>query len=71
MLAETYDVSPDFNEVTIRLKENAVFHDGSPVTPEDVFFGIDAIINPEQYGFSFRGQLKAFASRVDGDEHDR
>ena len=64
VLAETYDVSPDFNQVTIRLKENAVFHDGSPVTPEDVFFGIDAIVNPEQYGFSFRGQLKAFASRV-------
>ena len=64
VLAETYDVSADFSEVTIRLKENAVFHDGSPVTPEDVFFGIDAIINPEQYGFSFRGQLKAFASHV-------
>ena len=64
VLAESYDVSDDFSEVTIKLKENAVFHDGSPVTPEDVFFGIDAIVNPEQYGFSFRGQLKAFASRV-------
>ncbi len=64
VLADLYEVSDDFSEVTIRIKENAVFHDGSPVTPEDVFFGIDAIVNPEQYGFSFRGQLKAFASRV-------
>ncbi len=64
VLVDQYEVSEDLTQVTIRIKENAVFHDGSPVTPDDVFFGIDAITNPEQYGFTFRGQLLAFASLV-------
>ncbi len=64
VLVDRYEVSDDFTEVTARLKPNAVFHDGSPVTPEDVFFGIDAIIDPEKYNFSFSGQLRAFAARV-------
>ncbi len=64
VLLDSYEVSEDLTTVTMRLKDNAVFHDGSPVTPDDVFFGIDAIVNPDQYGFSFRGQLLAFASLV-------
>ena len=64
VLLDSYEVSDDFTTVTMRLKDNAVFHDGSPVTPADVFFGIDAITNPDKYGFSFRGQLLAFASLV-------
>ena len=64
VLVDLYEVSEDFTTVTARLKENAVFHDGSPVTPDDVFFGIDAIVNPDKYGFSFRGQLLAFASLI-------
>jgi len=65
VLADQYEVSDDFTEVTIRLKSNAVFHDGSPVTPEDVFFGVDAILNPEKYNFGSSGQLRSHAAALE------
>lgn len=42
-LAESWDVSPDGLSVTLKLAKNAVFHDGRPVTAEDVAFSIMAI----------------------------
>ncbi|SLN57987.1 extracellular solute-binding protein [Oceanibacterium hippocampi] len=38
LLAKSIDVAPDRTWVTFRLDERARFHDGSPVTPEDVLF---------------------------------
>ena len=35
-LAESWDVSPDGTVYTFRLRRNATFHDGKPVTAEDV-----------------------------------
>ncbi len=35
-LAESYEVNDDYTEWTFKLREDAVFHDGSPVTAEDV-----------------------------------
>ncbi|HEX2171840.1 MAG TPA: ABC transporter substrate-binding protein, partial [Dehalococcoidia bacterium] len=37
-LAESYEVAPDFKSATFRLRENIKFHDGTPVTSEDVKF---------------------------------
>ena len=37
-LAESYDVAPDFKSATFKLRPDIKFHDGSPVTPEDVKF---------------------------------
>jgi peptide/nickel transport system substrate-binding protein len=37
-LAESYEVAPDYKSATFRLRPNIKFHDGSPVTPEDVKF---------------------------------
>src|ERR1700758_1404544 len=34
-LAESYDVSPDGLKITFRLRKDAKFQDGSPVTAED------------------------------------
>lgn len=42
-LAESWEVAPDGLSVTLRLVKNAVFHDGKPVTSEDVAFSIMTI----------------------------
>ncbi|MDM8548837.1 ABC transporter substrate-binding protein [Desulfobacterales bacterium HSG2] len=39
-LAEKWDISPDGLTVTLHLRKNAVFHDGKPITSEDVAFSI-------------------------------
>ena len=40
-LAESWEVSPDSKTVTFRLRTGAKFHDGSPVTAEDVRWSIE------------------------------
>jgi peptide/nickel transport system substrate-binding protein len=42
-LAESWEVAPDGLSVTLKLVHNAVFHDGHPVTSEDVAFSVMAI----------------------------
>ena len=37
-LAESYEVAPDFKWATFKLRPGIKFHDGTPVTPEDVKF---------------------------------
>lgn len=39
-LAESYEVSEDGKSVTLKLREGATFHDGKPITSEDVKFSI-------------------------------
>lgn len=43
LLAEAVKHPPDFSSVTYRLREGAKWHDGKPVTPEDVIFSLDAL----------------------------
>jgi ABC-type transport system substrate-binding protein len=43
-LAEKIDISPDGSTYTISLKSNATFHDGSPVTADDVVYSIERIL---------------------------
>jgi hypothetical protein len=40
----------DYSSVTYRLREGAKWHDGEPVTPEDVVFSFDVLkeYNPQQ-----------------------
>jgi peptide/nickel transport system substrate-binding protein len=42
-LAQSWEVAPDGLSVTLHLVKNAVFHDGKPVTSEDVAFSIGVI----------------------------
>ncbi len=42
-LAKSWDVAPDSLSVTLHLVDNAVFHDGHPVTSDDVAFSIGVI----------------------------
>jgi peptide/nickel transport system substrate-binding protein len=58
-LAESYDVAPDFKSATFKLRSGIKFHDGTPVTPEDVKFTY------EQYRGASAGVLKAKLERID------
>ena len=40
-LAESYEVAPDFKSATFKLRPGIKFHDGSPVTTEDVKFAFE------------------------------
>ena len=42
-LAESWDVSDDGLTVTLYLVKNAKFHDGTPITSEDVAFSVEVI----------------------------
>lgn len=43
-LAESYEVSDDKTAITFRLRADATFHDGSPVTAADVKWSLDRVI---------------------------
>lgn len=45
-LAEKWEISKDNKTFTFKIRKDAVFHDGKPVTAEDVKFSYDAIFNP-------------------------
>src|SRR5258708_28078294 len=40
-LAKSYSISPDNKVITVTLRTDATFHDGSPVTVEDVKWSLD------------------------------
>lgn len=52
-LAERYETSPDGKVWTAILRENLVWHDGKPLTAEDIVFTVKRIQNP-QYKSPFR-----------------
>ena len=54
LLAEAMRVATDFSSVTYRLRKEARWHDGLPVTPEDVIFSFNAFkTNSPQYAFYY------------------
>jgi peptide/nickel transport system substrate-binding protein len=44
-LAESYEVNDDYTEWTFTLRQDAVFHDGTPVTADDVKYSWDRLNN--------------------------
>lgn len=60
LLAEAVSHPDDHSSVTYRLRANARWHDGRPVTPEDVIFSFDAFKkNSPQLGAYYRHVTKA------------
>jgi peptide/nickel transport system substrate-binding protein len=47
-LAESYSWSDDRKTLTVSLRKDARFHNGDPVTPEDVRFTFDSLENPDR-----------------------
>jgi peptide/nickel transport system substrate-binding protein len=46
VLAESYEVSKDNLQITVRLRPNLTWHDGHPITSEDIKFTYDRIVDP-------------------------
>jgi peptide/nickel transport system substrate-binding protein len=46
VLAKSYEVSDDHLRITVRLRRNLRWHDGHPITAEDVVFTMDKILDP-------------------------
>ncbi|MGM0482646.1 MAG: ABC transporter substrate-binding protein [Patescibacteria group bacterium] len=46
-LSSEHEVSEDATEYTFKLREDAVFHDGSEITAEDVVFTIEKVKDPD------------------------
>jgi ABC-type oligopeptide transport system substrate-binding subunit len=53
LLAEAVSFPPDFSSATYRLREQAKWHDGTPVMPDDVIFSFDAYkkYSPQQSAY--------------------
>ena len=62
-MAESYDVSEDSKKVTFVLKDNIFFHDGNPVTAEDVAFTFSSLAHPD-----YQGDLKSYVDSIEGFE---
>lgn len=52
-LAETWDISSDGLLWTFHLRKDSVFHDGAPLTAEDVKFTLDTIRKTERSGYAY------------------
>ena len=60
LLAEAVSHPDDHSSVTYRLRANARWHDGKPVTPDDVIFSFEAFkANSPQLGAYYRHVVKA------------
>src|SRR6188472_2400341 len=60
LIAESVSHPDDFSSVVYRLRPQARWHDGKPVTPEDVIFSLEAIkANSPQLGAYYRHVVKA------------
>lgn len=49
-LAESFTVSPDGLKITFKLRKDAKFHDGAPVTAEDVKWSLDRVVTAKVLG---------------------
>jgi microcin C transport system substrate-binding protein len=60
LVAEWVAMPDDFSSVTFGLRPEARFHDGTPITPEDVVFSLTALkkANP-RYGLYYKNVVKA------------
>ena len=60
LVAEWVSYPPDFSSVTFGLREGARFHDGKPITPEDVVFSLEALKKADpQHGQYYKNVVKA------------
>src|SRR4029077_2781151 len=60
LVAEWMTHPADYSTATFQLRQGAQFHDGQPITPEDVVFSLDAIKKASpNYAFYYKNVTKA------------
>lgn len=64
LMVDRFEFNEDRSKLTTALKPGLKFHNGQPVTVEDVFFGIDLIVDPKKYGVTGNFQLVNFAKFI-------
>ena len=52
-IAESWEISPDGTLYTFVIRQGVTFHDGSPMTMEDVVFSLERVFDPKGSGYSF------------------
>ncbi len=52
VLAERWEHSPDYREWTVWLREGVRWHDGVPVTADDIVFTIETLTHPEVLSYN-------------------
>lgn len=60
-IAESYEVSEDGLEYTFHLREDATFHDGTPITADDVVFSLNLYLESEYQNTQVTGLSEAEA----------
>ncbi len=68
-LAESWEISEDGTTYTFRIHPNAKFHDGSPVTSQDVKWSIDRVTDPElasPVAHQYLDDIVGVEARLDG-----
>jgi len=58
-LAERWSISPDGRAYTFSLVKNATFHDGKPITSEDVKFSIEMVKANHPFGVAMHRSLES------------
>ena len=61
-LADSYEIAADGVTYTFHLNPNATWHDGTPVTAEDVKFSYDSVLNPESTSTYAASLIETLAS---------
>lgn len=64
VLADRFEFNRDRSGVVITLKPGLEFHNGAPVTADDLAFGTKLIQDPKAYGVTGSFQLTAFAKAI-------
>lgn len=60
-LAESWEVSPDHLTYTFKLRKGVTFHDGKPLTADDVIFTFDKLMDPKVKSASLRSYFEDLA----------
>lgn len=68
VLAESYTVNDERTEIRLKIRQGVTFHDGSPMTIEDVLASLQHALDPKT-GLTVAGSIAAITSAaIEGDE---